>query len=349
MTQDGVINPSNLRGADSRAVIGSCAEDLDLGLVEAHLRRATETDRLKGPRDPLGYLRYSECLATVDGVEMATLAGLMCFGRNPQALFRQAVIDIGHWRGSEPLSTEVVHLEKNIGGTLFDQLARVENYLWSNIHHGMTLSEGFQRREVHEYPRAVLRELSVNMIAHRDYTNFRSAARIQLFRNRIEWISPGGLPPGITVDNLLREQSARNPAILNILFESGYVEAIGQGLDTVVHTLKSEGMNSPAFHDTGASFIVTVLGRPLNLFYGGDAYQSLNESQHKILSLLRARPGLTPRDIGAQYPNRAKRSLQRDLGGLVEAGLIVATGEGRALRYDLAPGPRDLDGPDSLA
>jgi ATP-dependent DNA helicase RecG len=344
-----VINPEALRGSDSQAVVGTSIEMLDMRLVESHLRRATDNGRLTGPHDPLGYLRHNHCLVTLDDQEVVTLAGLMCFGRSPQDLFRQAVIDIGHWRGSEPLSFEVVHLEKNIGGTLFDQLARVESYLWTNIHHGMTLANrSFQRTEVHEYPRAVLRELCVNMIAHRDYTNFRAAARVQLFRNRIEWISPGGLPPGVTVENLLSEQVARNPVILNILFEAGFVEAIGQGLNTVVHVLEREGMAKPIFRDTGASFVVTVFGRPLDLFSGGEAYQDLNDSQHKILSLLRTRPGLSPRDIAAQFPERAKRSIQRDLSGLVEAGLIAAAGEGRALRYDLAPPRPESEGDPAL-
>ncbi|NNJ12969.1 hypothetical protein EKD04_021830 [Chloroflexales bacterium ZM16-3] len=337
MQDRGVINPDALRGIDSQPVIGTSIDMLDMRLVEAHLQRATDNGRLIGPSDPLDYLRYNRCLVDLDGQDMASLAGLMCFGHSPQQLFRQAVIDIGHWRGTEPLSFEVVHLEKNIGGSLFDQLARVESYLWTNIHHGMTLAKGsFQRTEVHEYPRAVLRELCVNMIAHRDYTNFRSAARVHLFRNRIEWTSPGGLPPGVTIANILSEQVARNPIILNILFEAGFVEAIGQGLNTVVHVLGREGMAKPIFVDSGASFVVTVFGRPLDLFYGGAIYQNLNESQYKILSLLHARSGLTPRDIAAQFPDRAKRSIQRDLSGLVESRLIEAVGEGRALRYDLA-------------
>jgi ATP-dependent DNA helicase RecG len=349
MSDHGVINPDDLRGSDSQPVVGATLDMLDMQLVEAHLRRATANGRLNGPTEPLEYLRYTRCIAELDGQEVATLAGLMCFGRRTQEIFRQAVIDIGHWRGSEPLSFEVVHLEKNIGGTLFDQLARVESYLWTNIHHGMTLANrSFQRTEVHEYPRAVLRELCVNMIAHRDYTNFRSAARVHLFRNRIEWISPGGLPHGVTVANLLNEQVARNPVILSILFEAGFVEAIGQGLNTVVHVLEREGMAKPLFVDTGASFVVTVFGRPLDLFYGGAAYQDLNESQHKILSLLRVRPSLTPRDIAAQFPERAKRSIQRDLSGLVEASLIRAIGEGRALRYDLVNEPEPSESGDSI-
>lgn len=330
------LDLSALRGIDSLPIAGTSIELLDLRKVAEHIARAQTAGRLLGPTEPHAYLLHKQCLARTTEGEQVTLAGLLCFGHKPQASFPRAVIDIGHYRGLDPLSFEVIHLEKDIGGTVFDQLNRVEAYVWANIHHGMTLSSrGFQRIEVHEYPQAVVRELCVNMIAHRDYTNFRSAARVQLFRNRIEWISPGGLPPGVTVENILHEQAARNAVILSVLYEAGFVEAFGQGLNTVVGVLEREGMSAPTFYDTGASFIVTVHGRPLDLFYGGATYTQLNETQRRILSLLRTRSGMTPRDIGAYFGDRARRSLQRDLRGLVEADLVITSGEGRALRYHL--------------
>ncbi|HEX6290230.1 MAG TPA: hypothetical protein VFZ66_13640 [Herpetosiphonaceae bacterium] len=45
---------------------------------------------------------------------------------DPQATFPNAVVDLGHDQGMEPVSFEVLHLEKNIRGTIFDQLQRVE-------------------------------------------------------------------------------------------------------------------------------------------------------------------------------------------------------------------------------
>jgi len=342
--QPTALNLAGLRSADSLPVADTSLDLLDLEKVRAHIAQATENGRLGGPADPASYLLHKQCAVRAATGIHATLAGLLCFGQDPQRLIPRAVIDLGHYRGVEPLSYEVVHLEKEIGGTLFDQLARVERYIWTNIHHGMTLADrGFQRVEVHEYPRAVIRELSVNMIAHRDYTNFRSASRIQIFRNRIEWISPGGLPPGITVENILEEQAARNPVVMSILYENGFVEAFGQGLNTTVAVLKQEGMQPPHFHDTGASFIVTVYGRPLDLFYGSGVYADLNESQRRILAYLRTRDDLTPRGIAAAFPDRARRSIQRDLSGLVELGLLTTVGEARALRYHVTPTPATGD------
>src|SRR6266511_515922 len=273
------IDPPSLRSMDSSPIRGTSLELLDMDKVTTHIDRAVERGRYTGPATAKEYLLRKQCIVEVEDATYVTLAGLMCFGRDPQA--------------------------------------------------------SFQRVEIHEYPRAVIRELCVNVLAHRDYTNFRSAARVQLFRNRIEWISPGGLPPGVTVDNILSEQAARNPQILSILYEAGYVEAFGQGLDTVVAVLGQEDMTPPRFHDTGASFIVTVFGRPLEVFSGEGVYARLNESQRKILAIIRTRTDIAPRDILALLDARAKRSIQRDIKGLVEAKLIYPVGEGRALRYRL--------------
>jgi len=336
MTDSAYIDVHALRSDDSLPVQGTTPDMIDLDRVARHLTGAIERGRYRGPTDVWEYLRRKKCIAMHDGVECATLAGLLCFGHDPQAIFPRAVIDIGHYRGTQTLSYEVTHLEKDIGGTIFDQLARVESYLWDNIHHGMTLSESsFKRVEVHEYPRAVIRELGVNMVAHRDYKNFRSAGRVQLFRNRIEWISPGGLPPGITVENILAEQAPRNPVIMTILYEAGYVEAFGQGLDTVVAVLQQEGHPPPKFEDTGASFIVTVLGRAMDIFPVDGVYARLSENQRRLLSIIRTHEALSPRQITEIIGNRARRSIQRDLRVLVEADLIQAIGEGRALRYCL--------------
>jgi ATP-dependent DNA helicase RecG len=318
-------------------VRGTSPNYLDYDKVANHIAEAVKNGQYRGPTDPHTYLLQGRMLVPFDGETFATMAGILCFGRNPQELFPRAVVDIGHYRGTETLSYEVVHLEKDIGGTIFDQLARVETYLWTNTHHGMTLTEGtLQRKPVHEYPQPVIRELIVNMLAHRNYTDYHSAARVQLFRNRIEWVSPGGLPPGITVDNILTSQASRNPVVLSALYLQGYGEAVGQGLDTVVKVLKNEGLPPPRFEDTGASFMVTVQGRAVEQFGSDTSYARLNERQRRILSALRAQNALTPREITALFPlDTTQRTIQRDLRELMEADLVVSEGKGRAVRYRL--------------
>ena len=336
MSELSYIDLPTLQSVDSLPLRATSLAMIDLEKVIAHIATAARRGRYRGPTEPYDYLLHKKCLVPLDGEPTPTLAGILCFGHRPQDVLPRAVVDIGHYRSIETLSYEVIHLEKDIGGTIFDQLTRVESYLWNNIHHGMTLAKGsLQRIEVHEYPEAVIRELIVNLLVHRDYTNFQSAARVFLFRNRVEWISPGGLPEGITIENLLSSQATRNPMILSILYEAGYVEAIGQGLATVVAELNRMEMLPPRFEDTGSSFRVTVYGQSLDIVSGTGLFADLSPAQRKILAIMRTQGSLSIHDIRALLTGRAERSVQRDIKALVTAGLVTTSGSARSLRYHM--------------
>ena len=188
--------------------------------------------------------------------------------------------------------------------------------------------------EVHEDPLAVIGELGVNMLAHRDYTVIGSSARVMLFRNRIEWASPGGLPPGVSVENLLDIQKARNAVILSVLYEAGFVEAFGQGLDTVVSVLKREDMAPPTFRDVGAAFIVTVFGRQIDALESSPFVQ-LNDAQRTIVGIIRMRGEAAFNDIREALPERGERTVQEDIRLLIESNVIERVGKTRAVRYRL--------------
>jgi predicted HTH transcriptional regulator len=335
------MNPSAIRidpppYRDHLGIEGTSIANLALDRVAEHVERAVQNGRYTGARDPQTYLLDRRCLTTTESGDLATTAGLLCFGKQPQQFFPRAVVDLGHYHGIEAVSFEVVHLEKDIGGTLFEQFARVENYLWTNTHHGMTLTERSSVRvEVHQYPRVVLRELTINVLAHREYHNFHASARVQLFRDRIEWVSPGGLPAGVTVENLLIAQFSRNPTIVRVLYDAGLVEEFGQGIDTVVATLRREGLEEPDFTDAGTFFQVGVRGRPAVQVFGAP-YTQLTQRQRRILDFIRAQLSVSTPDIIQLFDQAiTPRSIQRDIKILEEAGLIAINGQGRATRYEI--------------
>lgn len=340
------LDPPHLRTADSLPIRLASVDHLDLDRVTTHLTEATRRGRYQGTQDPIAYLQQKYCLVAVGDALYPTLAGLLCFGRDPQALFPNAVVDLGHYGGPQAASNDVIHLEKGIGGTLFEQIERTEAYLWRNTRHGMTVGgSGARRIELHEYPQAVIRELTVNMLAHRDFTMAGAASRVLLLNNRIEWSSPGGLPPGVTEANLLSMRSARNPGLLSILYDAGYVEGYGMGLVTVVSELSAQGLEPPQFRDlVGGAFIVTVYGRPLTQRERG-SFIELSDSQRRIVRVLNARLEVSLGDIRDALPDRSKRTLQDDITGLIEAGILERHGQTKATRYRLrADQPIDLDG-----
>jgi ATP-dependent DNA helicase RecG len=337
---DPLLEPPPLPQVDRLPVRNATEDMIDLDKVAAHIKRAVELQRIDpdAPREPLPYLVHQECMAVVDDTTYPTLAGLLCFGRDPQALLRWAVVDLAHYRGVQAISYELVHLGKNVGGTIFDQLEYLRRYLWTYTQHGMTIADGFQRVDLHEYPEVVIRELGVNMLSHRDYTKPNAQARVMLFRNRIEWSNPGGLPEGVTPENILRKQHSRNPVIQSILYEAGYVEALGQGLDTVVAVLQREGLangNNPSFEDLGDTFIVTIHGRSHDEFYTDGVFANLNKHQRKIFQLIQQKGEVSTPEV-MQKLDRSESAVLRDLRALMAAGLVEASGGARLRRYRLA-------------
>ena len=99
-----------------------------------------------------------------------------------------------------------------------------------------TLIEGVLHRVIPEYPEEALREALVNAGAHRDYSAYvlGSQVRIQMYADRLEIISPGGLFGPVSLTNLETVQASRNQLMVRLLGEVGLVEnrdsGIGNGL-----------------------------------------------------------------------------------------------------------------------
>lgn len=314
---------------DAQPVPQATIDDFDLDLVRQHISHAREqVSRFAGPDDPVAFLHSRNCLVK----ETPTLAGLLVFGKQPQTLISYAGIALTHFYGSG-VTTQVRHSD-TLDGSLGNMITAAEEYLWEHTQHGFDASLGPQRRRVDQYPRTVLRELTVNAVCHRDYSR-TSRIRMQVFVDRIEWASPGSLPEPVTVDNIIYEQATRNPTIVRLLYEAGFIEERGLGLDTVFSSLQEQGLPKPVLLDTGGSFIITVHGRQ-NIIAQGDT-SGLNEYQLKMLSLVTSQGGFTITDCERIFPHRSRRMLNRDIKGLIDANYITRIGNTNNMRYVPVP------------
>jgi len=316
---------------DGFPVAHAALDALDLDKVREHIENAVEAGRLdNAPTKPLEFLYRYRCLVDHHGAPTPTMAGILMFAHHPQYFFHHADIGLGHFPSSVPDTDDVIHLKRH-GGTLPEQIDFVESYLWSNTRRGFTVEDGARRVERPEYPRKAIRELTVNAIAHRDYNSTGKHTRISMFTDRIEWVSPGGLPGGITIENILQEQFARNPTIAELLHQAGYIERFGIGLDTVMRELRKAGLPDLTMRDTGLSFTVIV--------YGNDApsIRAQTPFRLKLLDYARQRGQITMEDTRRLNEElqafRSERSLLNDLKGLVEAGFLQRVGRSRDTAY----------------
>ena len=113
-----------------------------------------------------------------------------------------------------------------------------------------------------DYPREAVRELIVNALIHRDWTK-QNYVRVVVYKNRMEVISPGALPNGMTVEKIKSgAQLLRNPRLVRIFREYGYLEDQGLGIRRkVIPLMKKHNDSEPKFESTEDFFKVTLRKR----------------------------------------------------------------------------------------
>jgi predicted HTH transcriptional regulator len=316
---------------DGVAVAGATLADFDMVKLEAHVEHAVANGRCETePKSTIDFLQLYRCVVDHHGSPTPTLAGILMFAKRPQFFFPHADVGLGHFPGTIADTEDVIHLKRH-GGTLPEQIDFVEAYLWSNTRRGFTLEDGPRRVERPEYPRKAIRELTVNAIAHRDYNSVGKYTRISMFVDRIEWSSPGGLPGGVTVENILQEQFSRNPVIAELLYQAGYIERFGLGLDTVMRELHRAGLPAMQMRDSGLSFTVTIFG------HDAPSIRAQTPFRLKLLAYARQHGHVTMNDarrLNEQLGEfRSERSLLNDLRSLVDAGFLQRVGQSRDTSY----------------
>jgi ATP-dependent DNA helicase RecG len=323
---------------ESRVPADAHYTDLDGSQVEAYVQtylKATSLppgDVLPG-RDEI--LRMRGCLKRVGDELRPTYAGLLLFGHSPQRWLPTANILAARFSG-ESYGDRFIKEEMN--GSLPMQLQKTEKFLRANLQNVVQM-EGLQHQESLEYPFDAVRELVVNAIAHRDYNMQGDSIHLNIFSDHLEVSSPGKLPGPMTLNNLLEARFSRNPIVVQVLADLGYVEKLGYGLDRVVSLMHESSLSAPKFEEVARTFRVTIFSS----LREGISPQEINRYQHldlnprqvMALKYLDTHPRITNREYKDLCPQVHAETLRRDLADLVGRGLLIKIGDKRATYYIL--------------
>jgi ATP-dependent DNA helicase RecG len=317
---------------ERQPVYGSQLEDLDLNLVRRHIRTAIDKRGYDGPVEPIDYLLRYHCLRRNGDTLIPSVVGVIAFSPEPDRWLDTAGIDIAQFSGAQTHSTAML-FSKQVRGPVVEMINRAVELIWARSEHRYRL-QGAERIEDHAYDMTVIRELTVNSLCHRSWDLAGSMARIEMHPDYMRWVTPGGLPPGVTVENLRVAQVSRNPALAQILHHAGQVEKFGMGVDTVLDILSSWGCDPPIYRDDGNFFTFQVWAKPLSERPGSSAGLELTTRQERILEEIRRRRIASSTEI-ADSLGEARRNVQRDLLILVKAGQISVDGPTARSRYRL--------------
>ncbi len=276
------------------------------------------------------------CLKEDDGHLRPTHAGLLLFAHDPQTWFPQAEITIARYAGVQMTDS---FLRADIHGTLPEQARRAEAFLRENIPQSVHIAE-LQRTDEYLYPLSAVREVIVNALAHRDYGIAGDNIRILMFSDRLECYSPGRLPGHVTVTNILQERFSRNATIVQVLYDMGFIERLGYGIDRIVRSMAERGMPQPQFEETAAGFKITLFApsaAPAQKLPPVREWlkMGLNERQIKAIGFVADNGRITNANYQTLCPTVSPETLRRDLADLVARDIFLRIGEKRATFYIL--------------
>ncbi len=193
-------------------------------------------------------------------------AGILFFAKEPRKFFNQAYITCILFQGTT--NVRILDRKDFSGGAVAD-IEDCLRFIERNIKLSYRI-ESLKREEIPEYPIACLREAITNAVMHRDWFVEGANVFVQIFSDRIEVSSPGGLPPGMQKADLGHKSVRRNPIIADLYHRIGYIEKAGTGIGRMREGARELGYPEPVF-DTDGFFTVTFT--PI---------QASEEKQHQV-------------------------------------------------------------------
>jgi ATP-dependent DNA helicase RecG len=217
---------------------------------------------------------------------------------------------------------------KEFFGSILKQLDNVYEYLSMNNNLNSTFDK-LKRLDHPDYPPYALRETLLNAIAHRDY-DYSGSTLINIFDDRIEFVSLGGLVKGLTLDDIMYGVSQpRNTVIANVFFRLELIESYGAGIGRIMESY-GNCLRQPLLRPNPASFVVTLPKR----ISGPAPGESGFSPEESVIRLIAAKGFVTRSDVEALL-NSSKNPAIMLLNKLMNERRIVKTGAARAIRYTL--------------
>jgi len=316
---------------------GATLKDLDWEQVESYV----ETLKRGEQRDTKSVLLRRGCLARKDNQLYPTNAGILLFGKSPQTFVRSAEITAVRFAGEKMGDT---FSREDLTGTLPEQIRRAETFLVDHLRKGVQLKATMARNEQFEYPLEAARELVVNAVAHRDYSVDGDNIRLFLFKDHMEVFSPGKLPGPVTVANIKDERFSRNPIIVQVLADMGYIERLGYGIDRILELMTQHNLQHPDFQERQGGFQVVIYNQTMtppprpSLV---SLIEDINIRQEKAIEYLTEgnHTRITNSELQQMFPDVHAETIRRDLADLVNKNILEKFGSKRGSYYTLKKSP----------
>ena len=271
---------------------------------------------------------FSKCGVTFDAAKMRTLGMISSDDVYSNVGFLLSDQYSGTMKAATFAGTDQREFQdrREFSGSLFRQMEELYDYL--NLRNQTKATfEGLYRTDTRDYPDEALREALMNSIVHRDYS-YSASTLVNVYTDRIEFVSIGGLPTGVGIDDIMLGLSVcRNPKLAAIFYRLKLIEAYGTGIPKMMRTYKGSGCE-PKIEVSSNAFKITLPNRNV----GGAISPAPKEAEEKILEYLSVHGALVRGEVDALL-GVSQATSSRILKRMITDGLIYQEGNGRRTRY----------------
>lgn len=232
--------------------IGTSEKDLDIRFINDFIRKVYH----KEPEDfGISYNQLLQNLRITDTNGSATLSGLLYFGKQPQQYKPSFMIKAVSFYGNEIAETQYRD-SKDIIGTIPELFSQGMTFLKSNLH-SIQAGQSFNSIGKLEISEIALEEILQNALVHREYIK-TAPIRLLIFENRVEIISPGCLPDGLTIEDIkLGNSYQRNQLIATLCAKTMVYRGLGSGIIRAMH----EGAHIEFINNESGNQFTTIIYR----------------------------------------------------------------------------------------
>jgi len=328
-----LASAKNTGDFEGEAVPGAAVDDFSREMIDEYLEKRAE--RTKRPYDG----EINNLLAEVGAITAEgkpTVCGLLLFSEYPQKWLPQSGVVFAKFVGTTPRGDSGLAgytRREELTGPVPRLIEATWNLVWSEMAVSAVV-KGLEREETFEYPQFAVREALVNAICHRDYRLRGRRIEVRMFSDRLEVISPGGLPGFITVENIKDEHFSRNPRLVGGLFQWGYIEELGLGIDRMIEVMEQAGHSPPKFDARPYSFALALHNerkKPKPPEWSRDT----NHRQARALQYIRENGSITNREFRGLINAVSAETLRLDLVDMVDKGILNKIGAKKGTYYVL--------------
>lgn len=305
-------------------------DEIDTEAVRKFIRMALRSGRLRTEDENKDIKTIFKKLKLIINGKL-TNGAIMLFGKNPQKYFINALVRVGRFKDE----TTIIG-DRRIEGNLFKQIEEAEEAIknFINVRYEIT-GEQLTRKNIWDYPLEAIREALLNAVIHRDYFKYNVQTQIKIFNDWIWLFNIGGLPEGITLEQLktTHPSVARNPFIVHIFYLAGLIEEYGSGIGRIMSSLKEANLPGPEFKEEFAGF---------SLYMRKDYYTEerlkemrLNDRQIKAVMYVKEKGKITNKEY-REITKISRQMATIDLTDLINKDVFIKIGKaGKGIIYQL--------------